>query len=239
MAAYAIRMNSTWKWDWQHIVIVIAFLAGLAWSTLGVLMPLIAAGHLTLTSIVPMLLVVVPAVFGFFKNPPSNPEQALQEGEAAAAGQGIQGKRGFAQVKVLFALSMAGILVLAAGCTKSQWDQLVQTVKTDLENGALLSSLEAVVASLFPQFASDASVIDSILQAVVNLLQSSGSLSQTGQARAIALQAEIRGKLQNMGAPKCALPPDAERVIAELRGMVPMSRPTARLVAAVGGRIVR
>jgi hypothetical protein len=108
-------MQPQWKWDWQHVVILLAFAAGLAWSVLGYLMPLIQAGTLSPMVILPLAIGVVSSVLAFFKNPPSNPSDALHDGEAG----GLANKRGFVQLAELVAISVVGLVVVGAllvGC---------------------------------------------------------------------------------------------------------------------------
>jgi hypothetical protein len=131
---------------------------------------------------------------------------------------------------ILAALSV----VFVMGCGPSVWQQLVTTIETGLENGTTLAQLEAIVVQFFPQFANDAAIVDSILQAVISLLQTTNVLPPTAQANANALQSQIGVKLAAAKKTGWVLPPDAADVIAGIaQGHSP------RLVAAIQGAVTR
>ena|ERR1700722_270604 len=70
-------MTTKWKWDYQHIIILAAFAVGLAWKVAT----LIAGQPLTVANEMPAIILAVTAILAFFKSPPSNPADALEQGE--------------------------------------------------------------------------------------------------------------------------------------------------------------
>jgi len=132
-------MNTSWKWDWKHGVILLAFFSGLAWTILSTLVPLIQSGQFTVVSALPVVLMSLSTVGAFFKNPPNSPEQALQEGEGGAGG--IAGKRGFAELRLMALLSLIGLCLLAShllGCIS-----VTPTVPQTPDNTAKIASCES------------------------------------------------------------------------------------------------
>lgn len=126
-------------------------------------------------------------------------------------------------------------LTLLCGCATSTWQSLVSAVEAGLANaGATLAQLEAIVVQYFPQFAGDAAAIDSILQAVITLLQTTNVLPPASQASANALQGQIGAKIAAAKKTGWLLSPDASDVVAGIgRGQ------SRELVAAISGRVVR
>lgn len=121
-----------------------------------------------------------------------------------------------------------------SACSPSLWQQLVTSIETGLENGSALAALEQIVVQYFPQYAGEAAVLDTILQSVITLLQSTGVLTPTGQATAATLQVQIRDKLAAAKKTGWVLPPAAADVVAAIaRGEHP------QLVAAIGGAVAR
>jgi hypothetical protein len=97
------------------------------------------------------------------------------------------------------------------------------------------------VVQFFPQYAGDATIIDSIAQAVITLLQSSGVLPTPAQVTAVALQSQLKSKIEASKASKptsWSMPADVQDLVASIERGTP-SQQAAKLVAAVHGRIVR
>ena len=131
-----------------------------------------------------------------------------------------------------------GLVTLAVafgvGCGSSVWQNLVTAIETGLENGTALAQLEAIVVQYFPQFAGDAAVVDSILQAIITLLQTTNVLPPAAQAKANALQDQIGAKIAAAKKTGWVLPPDAADFIAG----IPQGR-SPRLVAAIQEAVSR
>jgi len=142
--------------------------------------------------------------------------------------------RASAKVAASIALVLSFAFTGLTACSSSTWQQLVSSIQKGLENGALLANLEQIVAQYFPQYAGDAAVLDSILQSVITLLQTTGVLTPAGQATAVTLQSQIRDRLATAKKTGWVLPPDAADVVAGIaRGE------HSQLVAAIAGRVVR
>ena len=88
---------------------------------------------------------------------------------------------------------LGGLLTGLPACSSSLWQKLVTAVESHL--GETLAQLEQLVAQYFPQYATDAGALDSILQAVLSLLQTTGVLPPPAAARANELQVQIGAKL--------------------------------------------
>jgi hypothetical protein len=103
--------------------------------------------------------------------------------------------------------AVSGFLLLAcAGCASSVWQQLEQTILADVENGSALSAIESFVAGLFPNLAGNLVAIDSIIQDIIDELVQTGVLPPASLPNAMALQGQLKAKLD--GAKKSgALPP--------------------------------
>ena len=86
----------------------------------------------------------------------------------------------------------------------------------------------------FPQFANDAAIVDSILQAVISLLQTTGVLTPPAQVNANALQGQIGAKLAAAKKSGWVLPEDASDVIAGIA-----QGRHLQLVAAIQGEVSR
>jgi hypothetical protein len=143
-----------------------------------------------------------------------------------------------ASAKAAVAASVALFLSFAftglVACHSSVWQELLSSVESGLENGSTLAALEQIVARYFPQYAADAAVLDTILQSVVTLLQSTGVLTPAEQLTATALQSQITVKLAAAKKSGWVLPFDAAAVVAGVtRGE------HSQLVAAVAGRVAR
>ena len=130
----------------------------------------------------------------------------------------------------LAAITMA----FTVGCGSSVWQKLVTAIETGLENGTALAQLEAIVVQYFPQFANDAAIVDSILQAVISLLQTTGVLTPPAQVNANALQGQIGAKLAAAKKSGRVLPEDASDVIAGIA-----QGRHLQLVAAIQGEVSR
>lgn len=66
-----------WKFDWQHGVLVAAFVMGLGDYAYNAL----HGSPLSVQSVLPVAMLAVTSVLSFFKNPPQSAAQALAEGE--------------------------------------------------------------------------------------------------------------------------------------------------------------
>src|ERR1700684_1781313 len=125
-------------------------------------------------------------------------------------------------------------VTFGVGCGSSVWQHFVTAIETGLENGTALAQLESIVLQYFPQFAGDAAVIDSILQAAITLLQTTGVLPPPAQANANALQGQIGAKIAAAKKTGWVLPPGAADFVAGIaQGHSP------RLVAAIQGAVTR
>ena len=99
---------SSWKFDAQHVMIVVAFLVGASWAGYNAL----SGQSVSVATVMPLALLMASHVFAFFKNPPTSPDQALSEGEGVA---GKPGQRGFARMQAVLLVSIVGVIALAGG----------------------------------------------------------------------------------------------------------------------------
>jgi hypothetical protein len=88
------------------------------------------------------------------------------------------------------------VAVWTTGCNHASgfWSSLVGQIEQGLESGALLSTLEGIVATFFPQYAKNLAQIDAILQAIVTALMEAGVLPPAGQQAGRAVLEQIRAK---------------------------------------------
>jgi hypothetical protein len=114
---------ANWKFDAQHILLILAFVVGVAWATVNWFSgkPLDSQ---TFMAFLPVAFLGITNILSFLKSSPAD------VGAAAAAGQSVlgnQAKRGFSPVGLLAALAVVGVLgalvcaprppVAVAGCS--------------------------------------------------------------------------------------------------------------------------
>ncbi len=99
-------MSQQWKFDWQHVLFVLAFLAGFGW----VEAPQFVGHPFSAVQLLQALLLLGSGIALLFKTSPKDLAAVLQAGEQAA--QGIAAKRGFALLRLLGAIVVAGVLAL-------------------------------------------------------------------------------------------------------------------------------
>ena len=74
-----------WKWDWQHIVLLIAYVVGVVWGGITVYPALKGENGTQLAATFGLL--AVTAITAFFKAPPKDLGEAVQDGENAVVDQ--------------------------------------------------------------------------------------------------------------------------------------------------------
>ena len=114
-------------------------------------------------------------------------------------------------------------LVLLSGCSTPVWQQIKNTVATDIGNGVILGDIETAVAAFDPALATVAGAIDSLIQLIIDDLEANGSLTPAQVASAEAVKAQIKAKLVTLGA--------ADRALLRDRTELTTSPAVARLVA--------
>jgi prepilin signal peptidase PulO-like enzyme (type II secretory pathway) len=134
---------------------------------------------------------------------------------------------------VLACLALASTVTVA--CGGGFWQTVLTTVETDVNSGQALAFLEGIVQQFFPGL--DQAGIDSILQGILSILQTSGNLNASGQANAATLQTQIRVKLDAAHKAGWQPTPDAARLAADLdasrRTGAPLPPALARLARSV------
>jgi hypothetical protein len=98
------------KCDWQHGVIGAVFLLTAGYSIVNFFSQKTINLQLLLASS-PVLILAVNNVLAFFKNPPSDPATAAQDGEQIL-GSGDAKKRGFIKLRLAGMLAILGILAM-------------------------------------------------------------------------------------------------------------------------------
>lgn len=102
------------KLDLGHILIIIAFVVGVVWSFENFLAGKTLNVQLLLSSL-PLLIMAGNTIVAFFKNPPSDPVTAIEEGEGVLGSGGAQASkkpdaRGFISMRALGWLAVLGVL---------------------------------------------------------------------------------------------------------------------------------
>lgn len=111
-------------------------------------------------------------------------------------------------------LSAFALSILLPGCSPSVWQQIENTVETDLDNGVILSSIEAAVATLDPSLASIAGAVDTVIQAIIDDLEANGKLTPTQMANAENVKTQIKAKLTTLSDADHALLRERDALIA-------------------------
>ena len=125
---------STWKWDWQHAVILCAFAIGLFWAFEPRVEPLLASK--SYTGLLPIALLLGSGIAAFFKNPPGSPSAAVQQGE----------QDGFVDLGTLRAIVVglfSGLVVAAAVFLLSGCLSAAPLVPVTSSNSAQIASCQA------------------------------------------------------------------------------------------------
>lgn len=170
--------QSSWKWDAAHVIIVLAFLVGFGWSLSSFIAAQLATGQpFNPATLVPLILVAANQVWAFFKSPPSNPADALQEGESATGSGGPTLRpRGFGEFRLLALLAFGAMMVplwaLLYGCTPTARQQAANTiapavscveqVTVDLLDGDTPAQILAALATAMPSCVQTIDDIDTI-----------------------------------------------------------------------------
>ncbi len=96
-------------------------------------------------------------------------------------------------------LFVAALSFGTVGCGPASgplWTQIEQTILTDVENGALLSTIEQAVIALDPALGGDVAAADAVIQAVIQFFESAGVLpTPASQSYGKSLLAEVSTKL--------------------------------------------
>lgn len=120
------------------------------------------------------------------------------------------------KIVALAATISATTISATTSCGSPVLQQLEKTILTDVENGTALATIEQAVAALYPQFAADAVAIDNIIQKVIDLLVSTGTLPQSAQTNALSLQSQISVKLSAAKKSGWIAPTNLDSTIASL-----------------------
>jgi hypothetical protein len=129
---------------------------------------------------------------------------------------------------VVLALGMATASTLSA-CSSSTWQSFLSQIESAVTSGQAVSSLEQIVDYFFPQYAGDAAIVASILDAAINLLEQTGEIP-AGQAEPI--RAQLKVQIDAAKKTGWVLPADAARVLAEIQ-----AGRCGAFVAAVKGQV--
>lgn len=107
------------NWDWHHTLILAAFVVGVLWAG-GAAISALPAGQSAgaiLAALAPVALLGISHIVAFFKSPPADPVQALQEGEQALGGatgkSAAKGPQaGFGRVGLVSALGLVTFVAI-------------------------------------------------------------------------------------------------------------------------------
>jgi hypothetical protein len=187
-----------------------------------------AAGNLTNLTLfnafqAAMFMLIFPAAGAAARSHFSDKKEHSDDAKAEVA------KAAAAAAKVGVALALLiGLGATQTACGTPLAQTIEKTILVDIENGQALSFVEAAVIALDPALANDMTAVDSLIQAAVVVLETTGVIPVEAKANALALKTALGAKLTAAQKGCWVMPPATQREVAAiLAGQRP------RFVAAV------